>query len=201
MTAARSQIAVLARAPVAGRAKTRLIPLLGAAGAAQLQARLIELTLAKALTVPECAVHLWLDGDPAALPPAAQQVAVHRQEGADLGARMAHAFAQTLRLARPTILIGTDCPALTAGHLRHALACLADHDVVVQPATDGGYVLIGLNAPQPRLFADIPWGGPQVMAVTQQRIDALGLRCARPEPLPDLDLPEDYRHAVAQGWI
>jgi rSAM/selenodomain-associated transferase 1 len=197
----RHEIAIFARAPVAGRAKTRLIPLLGAVGAAQLQARLIERTLATAHALPGSTVTLWLDGDAATLPPAAQQVPRRAQHGADLGARMAHAFAETLRPSQPVVLIGTDCPALRSHHLRQACERLAEHEVVVQPAADGGYVLIGLTAPQPALFVDVPWGGPEVMRITGSRIATLGLRAAVLDPLPDLDTPDDYRRAVAAGWL
>lgn len=200
MNAARA-IAVLARAPVPGQAKTRLIPLLGAEGAAQLQARLIEATLAKARALPDCAVTLWVAGDAAQLPAAAQSVPVEPQVGADLGERMAHAFDRTLRRARQVVVIGTDCPAMTPAHLQAAFAALATHDVVLQPATDGGYVAIGLTRPQPELFAGICWGGAEVLAATRERIGALGLRAALLDPLPDLDTPEDYMHATAQGWL
>ena len=194
-------IAILARAPVPGQAKTRLIPALGAAGAAQLQARLIEATLAKAYALPDCTVTLWVAGDAAQLPRAARAAAVEPQVGADLGERMAHAFDRTLRHARQVVVIGTDCPAMTPAHLHDAFAALATRDVVLQPATDGGYVAIGLAAPQPALFAGIRWGSNEVLAATVERIAALGLRCALLDPLPDLDTPEDYMHATAQGWL
>lgn len=194
-------LAIFARAPQPGQAKTRLIPLLGAEGAARLQARLIELALAKAATLPDCATTLWLDGDPALLPPAARAVPRHTQRGTDLGERMADAFARTLRTTRRMVLIGTDCPALTPADLHAAFAALATHEVVVQPALDGGYVLIGLTAPQPQLFAGIHWGSDEVLAATRERIAALGLRAALLDPRPDLDTPEDYMHATARGWL
>jgi rSAM/selenodomain-associated transferase 1 len=194
-------LAIFARAPQPGQAKTRLIPRLGAEGAAQLQARLIELALAKAAALSDCATTLWLDGDAALLPPPARAVPRQTQRGADLGERMADAFARTLRTARRMVLIGTDCPGLTPADLHAAFAALARHEVVVQPALDGGYVLIGLAAPQPQLFDGIRWGSDEVLAATRERIAALGLRAAWLAPRPDLDTPTDYEHALAQGWI
>jgi rSAM/selenodomain-associated transferase 1 len=192
------EIAVFAKAPVAGRVKTRLIPQLGSDGAAALQARLIELTLAKACAVDGARVCLWLDGGEYAAPPA---VEVARQRGADLGAKMAHAFATTLARARACVLIGTDCPALTVQHLQLAFERLRRHDVVVAPAEDGGYVLIGLNAPQPRLFEGIAWGESTVMSATRAAIDACGLTACYLPALPDLDTPADLARARAAGWL
>jgi rSAM/selenodomain-associated transferase 1 len=196
----RREIAVFARVPVAGQVKTRLIPALGAGGAADLHARLVESTLARARRAGDASVRLWLDGDPAryTAPPG---VAVSMQSGADLGARMHHAFVVTLARAAACVLIGTDCPALQPRHLRDAFETLDSHDVVLVPAEDGGYVLVGLTVPQPRLFEDMAWGEPTVLAATRARIDAAGLRAAYLDPLPDLDTPADLARARAAGWI
>src|SRR5262245_36729140 len=162
--AARSMraVAVFAKVPQAGSVKTRLIPALGAQGAADLQRHLIESTLAKAHALPDVEVCLWLAGDAQRYaPPPGQACAL--QQGADLGARMAHAFVVTLARARACILIGTDCPALTTHHLQQTFDELDRADVVVIPAEDGGYVLIALKTAHPELFEDIQWGGPTVM--------------------------------------
>lgn len=197
-----TNIAVFARAPVAGETKTRLIPVLGADGAAALQRRLIERTLATACAVPAAHVTLWVAGDPAH--PFVAEVAAHfgvtiaEQEGNGLGARMNHAFEAA---AGPLVLIGTDCPQLSPPDLSAAAAALATHDVVIQPATDGGYVLIGLARPQPPLFESIDWGGAEVLRQTQARISALGLRCALRPTLDDLDTPADLQRALAAGLL
>ncbi len=195
-------IAVFARAPVAGRAKTRLIPLLGAEGAAALQRRLIERTLATARAVPRARLTLWVSGDPAhpfvAEAAARHGAAVAGQHGADLGARMNHAFEAA---AAPLVLVGTDCPQMSAADLGAAAAALATHEVVIQPASDGGYVLIGLARPQPPLFESIDWGGPKVLSQTLARIDALGLNCLLRPTLDDLDTPADLHRALAAGWL
>ncbi len=196
------RIAVFARAPVAGQAKTRLIPMLGADGAAALQRRLIERTLATACALRAARVTLWVAGEPAHpfVAEAAVRfgVAIAEQQGNDLGARMNHAFECA---AAPLVLIGTDCPQLSPTDLSAAVAALATHDVVIQPATDGGYVLIGLARPQPLLFESIDWGGPEVLRQTRERIGTLGLRCAFLPALDDLDTPADLQRAMAAGLL
>ena len=196
------RIAIFARAPVAGEAKTRLIPMLGADGAAALQRRLIERTLTTACAVPAAQVTLWVAGGsehPFITEVSARfGVALAAQVGNDLGARMQHAFEAA---GAPLALIGTDCPQLGPADLAAAAAALAANDVVIQPATDGGYVLIGLARPQPALFESIDWGGPQVLRQTQARIATIGLRCALRPTLDDLDTPADLQRALAAGLL
>ncbi|HEU0202774.1 MAG TPA: TIGR04282 family arsenosugar biosynthesis glycosyltransferase, partial [Burkholderiaceae bacterium] len=148
---------------------------------------------------------LWVAGDGAApfMHTVAQRhgVALAAQAGSDLGARMAHAFDTALAHAARCVLIGTDCPAMTPAHIAQAAELLRAHDVVLQPALDGGYVLIGLRAPQPALFRDIAWGSAEVLAATRARIAARRLAGVELPPLPDLDTAADYDHARAAGWI
>jgi len=196
----RRAVAIFAKVPEPGAVKTRLIPAIGAAAAADLQGRLIDAALAKANALGNAEVRLWLAGDSSRYAvPAGINVAL--QEGPDLGARMAHAFVVTLARAEACVLIGTDCPALTTTHLGQAFDALARHDVVIIPAEDGGYVLIALRAPQPRLFEDIEWGGSTVMQATRAHIEAARLRAAYFDPLPDLDTPQDLARAQAAGWL
>jgi hypothetical protein len=111
---------------------------------------------------------------------------------------MNHAFEAA---AAPLVLVGTDCPQMSAADLGAAAAALAAHEVVIQPASDGGYVLIGLARPQPPLFESIDWGGPKVLSQTLARIDALGLNCLLRPTLDDLDTPADLHRALAAGWL
>ncbi|GAB4466629.1 MAG: TIGR04282 family arsenosugar biosynthesis glycosyltransferase [Burkholderiaceae bacterium] len=207
MAAQSIDIAVFAKAPVPGEAKTRLIPRLGAEGAARLQQRLIERTLEKSVALAGARVTLWVAGDVhhPFVAACAQRVGVRvrTQRGSDLGARMLNAFADTLAPGRGhrCVLIGTDCPALTSADLAAAAQALAAYDAVVQPADDGGYVLIGLRAAHAPLFEGIEWGGPKVMEATRERLARLALRWVEHAPLPDLDTPEDYDRARAAGWI
>jgi len=189
------QLAVLAKAPLPGLAKTRLIPALGPQGAARLQRQMTRTAVHTALNARLGAVTLWCAPD-----------AQHRffralrqacglrcrvQASGDLGERMHTAFRLQGRQG-PLLLIGTDCPPLTPGHLRRAAQALLDGDeAVFYPAEDGGYVLVGLRRPQPTLFRDIAWSTDQVMAQTRARAAAAGLRVHEFETLWDLDVPAD----------
>lgn len=199
------QIAVFAKAPVAGEVKTRLIPALGATGAAQLHARLIERTLTTATGVRNADITLWVAGDlqdPTIVALAQRFNAVtEAQHGADLGARMADAFEHMLAQDARVVLVGTDCPALSPDDLLSASSQLSEHDLVLQPALDGGYVLIALRAPQPRLFDSIAWGTSTVLQQTLERAAALRLKYLLRPALPDLDTPADYALACKRGWI
>lgn len=197
---------VFAKAPVAGAAKTRLIPLLGAAGAAALHSRLISRALATAGAAAPDSLALWCapDAGDAFLQSAAQQAGagLQVQQGADLGARMAHAFDTTLQNASHAICIGADCPALTARHLHQAAAALRNgDDAVFVPAEDGGYALIGLSHPAPELFAGITWGEAAVMAQTRERLRGHGLRWSELEMLWDVDRPDDYHRLQQSGLL
>jgi rSAM/selenodomain-associated transferase 1 len=197
------QVAVLARAAIPGAAKTRLIPAVGAEGAAALQAHLTELALRRACATQQ-PVLLWLDGsaDPSVTRLAhALGVEVRPQPDGDLGDRMLAALCHAKACDRQGIVIGTDCPAQSEADIAHAGALLADYDVVLQPADDGGYVMIGMAQPHPEVFAEMPWGTDAVLARTRERIRALGLRHAELPALPDLDRPEDIAVALAHGWI
>jgi uncharacterized protein len=185
-------IAVLAKAPLPGLAKTRLIPALGADGAAMLAARLIERAIATAQTAALGPVTLWCAPDEShpvfAAMPQKYGVALARQPDGDLGARMHEA---AVAANRPALVIGSDCPALTAAHLREAADALRDHDAVLIPADDGGYVLIGLRQPCEALFSGMQWSVASVMAETRRRLRSLGLSWRELAPLWDIDTPEN----------
>jgi rSAM/selenodomain-associated transferase 1 len=188
-------IIVFAKAPRPGAVKTRLIPALGAAGAARLHERLVERTLATAAAAGVGALELC--GDPASDPFLAARAAAYGatltgQGPGDLGARMHRAFERALVGGSAAILIGADCPALTLEYLREAGEGLASgYDGVIGPAADGGYVLIGLARVHSSLFERIRWGGPDVLEDTRARFGALGWRCRELDALWDIDRPED----------
>ncbi len=187
-------IAVLARAPVAGEAKTRLAPALGAEGAAGLAAWMLRRAVATARAAELGPVQLFCAGDidhPEFLACAAGgTLQRHAQAAGDLGLRMLRA-AETAMTADGVIVIGTDCPALTPAQLRHVADELARQDAVVIPAEDGGYVLIAMRRPAPELFADIAWGKSNVMLRTRQRLANLGWHWSEPLTLWDVDRIED----------
>ena len=201
-----TRLIVFARAPVPGATKTRLIPLLGARRAATLQQMLIERALTTAREAAIGQVELWCA--PSALDPLWTSCtrrhgidAVSQCDG-DLGARMQHAAAAALAASSRVIIIGTDCPALTAAELRHAAAMLdAQHDAVLIPAEDGGYVLIGLKWWNRRLFSDIAWGGDRVLATTRARLAELNWRWHELPYSWDVDRPRDFARLRASGLI
>jgi rSAM/selenodomain-associated transferase 1 len=160
-------VAILARAPIPGAAKTRLIPALGAEGAARLQRWMLQRTVAMALVADVGPVSLWCAGDPAhpdfAVCRAFGRVDLQPQPEGDLGERMLAAIASSSTPAG-TLVIGTDCPALGAAQLRESARALGDHDAVVIPAEDGGYVLIGMKTPAPEAFAGVDWGSAATCA-------------------------------------
>jgi rSAM/selenodomain-associated transferase 1 len=193
------RIAVFAKAPIAGEAKTRLVPTLGAQRAARLHAALVEHALATAASAGPSVLELWCAPD-AAHPFFAQcasrfECTLREQRGADLGARMSAAFAASA----PLVLIGSDCPVLTPSHLIEAWQGLRDHDAVFAPAEDGGYVMVALTRPQPALFTAMPWSEAGVMRETRKRVDALGLRSLELETLWDVDRPEDFLRLQRSG--
>jgi rSAM/selenodomain-associated transferase 1 len=192
-------IAIFAKAPIEGFAKTRLIPLLGAKQAADLQRRFIERTVEVALAAKLGPVSVWCTPDCEhaifASLRASGSVALQAQSGANLGSRMLNTF-EVLTPRCPTMIIGTDCPVLKASHLHDCAGSLGDGaDAVFLPTEDGGYALVGAARPLPHLFLDIPWGTERVMPETQRRARQMGLRISEPGRLWDIDTPEDYRRA------
>lgn len=189
------RVIVLAKAPQPGLAKTRFIPILGAAGAARLARGLLELRIRELARAPDLEMELWVTpepSDPAWRALGLENVTHWRGQGeGDLGQRMARAAAAALDVADGVLLIGTDCPALDCDGIRAAGTALAQHDAVLVPASDGGYVLLGLRRFHPSLFSDLPWGGSKVAAMTLARIAALGWSVKVFEALPDIDRPED----------
>jgi rSAM/selenodomain-associated transferase 1 len=196
-------IAVLAKAPIAGFAKTRLIPALGAARAARLQARLVERAVDTACAAGTGPVTIWATPDETHAAFQALRtrgdVAIARQPDGDLGARMLAALKAS---NGPAIVIGTDCPTMVPAHLRKAADVLrGGTDVVVCPAEDGGYVLIGTRKPVAALFAGMAWSTPNVMAETRHRIQYQRLTWQEPLTLWDVDLPEDLPRLRGLGLL
>ena len=194
-------VIVMAKAPVPGFAKTRLIPALGAAGAARLADRLLHRAVAAALQaqlgpVDLCCAphhrHAALDSQRNL-----HGLMLSDQGDGDLGQRMARAFDRWWPDARYILMTGTDAPALDAMVLRRAAAALFDHDAVFVPALDGGYALVGLRHPAPSLFQSVAWSTPQVMAQTRRHLATAGLMHAELEAVADIDVPTDLVHLPA----
>jgi hypothetical protein len=184
-------LAVIAKAPVPGRVKTRLCPPFTPAEAAALAEAALRDTLAAMRAVRGVRRAIVLDGAPGPwLGPGIEVVA---QRGGGLGERLAGAFAD---LGGPARVVGMDTPQLQPAQLRRALAALERHDAVLGPALDGGYWGIGLARPEPRVFAGVPMSRPDTCACQRARLRELGLSWEEREPLRDID-DAAAAHAVA----
>lgn len=185
---------VMAKAPQAGRVKTRLAGVLGAEGAARLHARLLERTIATAVAAGCGPVELH--GSPVRhaflrLLSRRYGVPLVAQSGGDVGARMHAAFVRGLRRHARMVLFGSDCPALTPADLRTAARWLHSCDAVIAPAEDGGYPLIGLRHASPVPFEGVAWSTAEVMGQTRLRFSRRGWRWRELRMLWDVDRPED----------
>jgi rSAM/selenodomain-associated transferase 1 len=198
-------VAVFARAPEPGRVKTRLIPVLRAAEAAELYEALLLDTVEVAESCARTVVAFTPSGGRGVL---ARLLGGRRrllpQGPGDLGERLGRVFEILCGKGQRVLAVGSDCPALTAERIRTAAERLGHADVVIGPALDGGYYLIGLRRPQPELFRDIPWSTGSVLDVTRSRAQEAGLRVELLETARDLDTPEDlyewYAGSRSEGF-
>ncbi|MCK5877400.1 MAG: TIGR04282 family arsenosugar biosynthesis glycosyltransferase [Candidatus Marithrix sp.] len=192
---------IFAKAPIAGKTKTRLIKVLGEQGAADLHKKLVIYCLQKFSQV--FSVQLWCYPDE--LHPffseckAKFNLSLHQQHGKDLGERMATALASTAPY--PTILIGTDCPDLTVTMIKDAFIVLQQYSVVLGPAEDGGYVLIGMQQQLPELFVDIPWGSSLVLEKTRSQLRNLQLSWSELPTQRDIDRPDDLNSIHNHNYL
>jgi rSAM/selenodomain-associated transferase 1 len=192
---------VFVKHPTPGAVKTRLVPLLGAETAAALYRALVEHVLEA--TSPQATDYERLVFyDPAQTASAMRQWLVggrlRQQRGDSLGGRMAEAFVRAFaRGAGRVVLAGSDVPSLGRADVAAAFSALDGADVVLGPALDGGYYLVGLTAPQGGLFERIEWSTARVLPQTLERAAAAGLKVAQLEPKSDVDTPADLRAAWA----
>jgi rSAM/selenodomain-associated transferase 1 len=217
------RLALFARRPVPGQVKTRLVPALTAPLACRLHAAMLADALALLAAAPADERWLyWADGEldaelgaagaaaagsagigaatrddsGVAIVTVPTGVAERSQAGADLGERLERAFEELLAGGAHAAVFGSDCPWLGVDHITQAFDALERADVVVGPASDGGYTLIGLRAPQPELFRGIEWGTPRVLEQTLERANASGLAIERLDTLDDLDTAEDLVRTI-----
>ena len=190
---------IFSRYPEPGKTKTRMIPALGAVGAAELQKKMTEHTLKMAIALTKlrevvAEVHFaggnqqlmqdWLGRD----------VKYVTQTGSDLGEKMRSAFEEAFKSgSQRVVIIGIDCPDLSCEILSEAFDSLYRHDLVLGVAEDGGYYLIGLNSLQTKLFQEIDWGTERVLQQTQNIAQQLRLAVYCLTTLADVDRPEDLK--------
>ena len=189
-----ARILVFCKAPQAGKVKTRLARDIGESAAAQVHEHLAWHCLQNLIDYAIAPVELWCapDTEHEFFRQCQEELKIplKQQVGDDLGQRMQHAFAETLEHHSSAVLIGTDCPMITADYLRAAFVAIGQNKTAIGPAEDGGYVLLGASTVQPRLFLDMPWGMPQVYAETMARI-AGDIEILK--PLWDVDYVADLR--------
>ncbi|BAZ14863.1 hypothetical protein NIES4071_67330 [Calothrix sp. NIES-4071] len=182
------------RYPEPNRTKTRLIPTLGAQGAANLHREMTEHTLSKVIPLSVSIEVRFTGGNLELMQAWLGSNFIYQPQGeGDLGERMARAFNDSFQRGAETktIIIGSDCPGINAQILTTAFAHLNEVDLVLGPALDGGYYLIGLRRLIPELFKNINWGTSQVGKQTIDIAQSLGLYQAYLAPLADVDRPED----------
>lgn len=198
-----SVLIVFCKAPIPGQVKTRLQPSLSAEQAAAAHEHLTRMTLERAFRQPFCQVQLCCapDSRHPFFQACAEQfpVSLTEQSGDGLGSRMHNAFIHAFGRYRHAVLMGCDCPSLTAADLQQAFTALRDgKDAVLAPTDDGGYVLVGLNAPQPALFADMRWSHDQVMAETRRRLNNAKLTWQELGRQWDVDRTGDWQRYLAE---
>lgn len=205
-SASGTALVIFAKAPIPGQVKTRLCPPLTPDEAATLHGSFVLDTLERTKVVVT-KLKLPLDRYLACAPAAThvffkimeerQGVMLIDQVGGDLGARMNQAFSMLFSHGYQRILLmGTDVPTLPLDHYKQALTALEHHDLVLGPAFDGGYYLIGLQRPMPELFADIPWSSDQVLRLTQEKAASLGLKIGLIQPWRDVDTLADLQALI-----
>lgn len=198
-----TRIVIFAKAPVAGRVKTRLIPALGAEGATRLARRMLAHTVDKAIAAGVGAVELCASPsmhDPAWHRPTLPTRLQWSDQGeGDLGQRMARAARRWLDAGQRLLLIGTDCPELDWRMLQTAARSLSEHDAVIVPTADGGYALLGLNRFDATIFDHIRWSTDTVARETLNRIETLGWTVHRLPSLRDIDEAADLRW-IPEAW-
>ncbi|MEG4234232.1 TIGR04282 family arsenosugar biosynthesis glycosyltransferase [Microcoleus sp. Pol11C3] len=191
------KLIVFTRYPEPGTTKTRLIPVLGKTGAANLHRLMAQKAIARARALQnsrQLSVEIhYTGGSPQQMQDwLGTDVIYQNQTDGDLGARMTAAFQKSFNSGvEKTAIIGTDCPGLKAEIMAQAFEELSQHDLVLGPAKDGGYYLIGLRRAIPELFGGIHWGTSEVFACTRAIAQKLDLNIAYLPTLADIDLPED----------
>lgn len=198
---------VFTRYPEAGKVKTRLIPALGAAAAAALHQRMVEHTLEKARALRQgkkLAIEVWFTGGSISQMQdwLGTDVAYHPQTSGDLGDRMASAFKSAFsKDYDAAVIVGTDCPDLNSTLLGKSFDVLQQHELVLGPAIDGGYYLVGLRRFVPELFESIAWSTQAVLGQTLAIAQQLDLAPVLLDCLSDVDLPQDLENPSVQSLL
>jgi rSAM/selenodomain-associated transferase 1 len=191
----RPLIQIFCKAPLLGKVKTRLSQAIGASRALYLYKEMFERLMADVLLDTQH-TELWISADKDHAFFDQYTVPRFQQSGADLGARMSGALRDGLTRHGSVILVGTDLPLINKAYVDRAVSSLLDHDVVLGPAEDGGYGLVGVRADTPDMFFDIDWGTKRVLSQTCNRLNRGGLGYSLLPLIWDVDRPEDLQRYI-----
>jgi len=197
-----ARLLVFCKAPIAGQVKTRLMPEMTAQQAADVHRFLTRRLLSCLSAAQLCPIQLWCSPDcehPFFHGCADDyDLSLHQQDGADLGERMRHAIATNLVDSSPVLLVGCDSPSILPTDLSEAIECLMlRDDVVIAPAEDGGYVMIGCNGDYPTLFTDMKWSTDRVLSDTLERAAHAQINVSSIQMQWDIDTFEDWQRFCA----
>ena len=191
-------IIVFARQPIARQVKTRLIPSLGSQGACDLYLKMLWHTIETIINMDQFNINLCITPESNREYFEQHEFAEHFeisiQQGDDLGQRMYNALGTGLNHYQKVILVGTDCPSLSAQVYQQTIECLDDYDIVFNPAYDGGYVLIAATKIKSDIFTGIHWGSDQVMMQTRQQLQKSLIKWTELKPLHDIDEADDLQY-------
>lgn len=195
---------IFSREPVPGKTKTRLIPLLGDQGAADLHMKLLTHIFSAANQSNFSSIELWGTSDPAKSLlrkfATCNRYKLYKQVGNNLGERMLYAASQALNQYEFVVIIGSDCPLITCQHLDQAYRILEQgSDAVLGPTDDGGYYLLGMRNLNELIFRNIPWGQSNVADITRVSMHDLGWEWMELDCLWDIDTPEDIKKLGSAG--
>ena len=191
-------IQIFSKAPVLGKVKTRLIQEMGKRRALDLYLQMFERLMAE-LSASRFKTELWISPDKDHVFFERYAFARFQQAGTDLGVRMSTALRDGLARHESVILVGTDLPLINRSYIDLAVNALRDHDVIIGPAEDGGYGLVGVNAKTPDMFSDIDWGTERVLSQTCARLNRDGLDFGLLPLIWDVDRPDDLPRY--QAWL
>lgn len=195
---AHNHLVIFVKNPIPGTVKTRIAKTVGDEKAAQVYRHLIQYTQQITRNGPWEKVVYY--GDFINPDDGWNDYQKFLQTNGDLGHRMEEAFRnQFAAHAQRVVLIGSDCLAITQADLEQAFAALDTADVVVGPATDGGYYLLGMKQLHPELFANMPWSQSTLLAETERVIKDKSLVFNRLVALTDIDEWSDYAQATGQA--
>ncbi len=195
-------LVLFTKAPLAGRVKTRLMPLLSGNEAAEFHLACVCDTWEKLLQVGEASLYCYSDRAWEEFEPPAAPAQLALQVGSDLGARMYQCFADLRERGHSrSLIVGSDSPTLPLSYVEQGLEALEHSDVVVGPSEDGGYYAIGCREPHPAMFAGVPWSSADTLQRTEESLAALGLRVHHLPPWYDVDTASDLRRLAAEDSL